>query len=101
MNHKGTKECQRGRLKLGGFVMNRIVLHSRVGADGVLQLTVPLGVADADREVEVTIEPAEPDHLPRAPQEDWEQFVRETAGAWQGELLRPAQGDYERRDELP
>jgi len=30
--------------------MNRIVIHSRVGADGVLQLTVPVGEADADRE---------------------------------------------------
>jgi len=81
--------------------MNRIMLHSRVGADGVLQLTVPLGLTEANREVEVIIEPAKPDHLGCAPQEDWEQFVRETAGAWQGELVRPAQGDYERRDELP
>ena len=39
--------------------MNRIVLHSRVGTDGVLQLTVPIGVADADRKVEVTIAPLE------------------------------------------
>jgi hypothetical protein len=79
--------------------MNRVVLHSRVGADGVLHLTVPLGEAEAEREVEVTIEPAL--HTEGTRREDWQQFVRETAGAWQGELSRPPQGDYEQRDELP
>ena len=81
--------------------MNRIVVHSRVGADGVLQLAVPMGVAEADREVEVTIEPAAPEQDQLAEREEWEQFVRETAGAWQGDLVRPEQGDYELRDELP
>lgn len=79
--------------------MNRIVLHSRVGADGVLHVTVPLGVTDAGREVEVTIEPAL--STSTAAQQDWHEFVRETAGAWQGDLVRPPQGDYENRDELP
>ncbi len=66
--------------------MNRIVVHSRIGADGVLQLAVPIGLAEADREVEVTIEPAVPEREELAKREEWEQFVRETAGAWQGEL---------------
>ena len=78
--------------------MNRIVLHSRVGTDGVLQLTVPIGVAEADREVEVTIEPAAPSTMT---QEEWHKFILETAGAWQGDLERPAQGEFELRDELP
>jgi hypothetical protein len=78
--------------------MNRIVLHSRVGADGVLHLVVPLGAAEADREVEVTIDPVGP--LPMT-QEEWRQFLLETAGAWQGEFERPEQGEYEHRDELP
>jgi len=81
--------------------MNRIVVHSRVGADGVLQLAVPIGVTEADREVEVTIEPAAPEREEWAEREEWEQFVRETAGAWEGDLVRPEQGDYEQRDELP
>ena len=81
--------------------MNRIVVHSRIGADGVLQLAVPIGLAEADREVEVTIEPAVPEREELAKREEWEQFVRETAGAWQGDLVRPEQGDYEQRDELP
>ena len=40
--------------------MNRMVVHSRVGADGVLHITVPIGEAEADREVQVTIDAAGP-----------------------------------------
>jgi hypothetical protein len=36
--------------------MNRIVVHSRVGADGVLRLNVPIGAAAADGEVEFITE---------------------------------------------
>ncbi len=36
--------------------MTRMTLNARVGADGVLHL--PLGEAEANREVRVTIEPA-------------------------------------------
>jgi hypothetical protein len=81
--------------------MNRIVLHSRVGADGVLHLSVPIGKAAADREVEVTIEAPEPKQLSNSERGEWRQFVLETAGAWQGDLERPEQGEYEQRDELP
>ncbi len=78
--------------------MNRIVIHSRVGADGVLQLIVPIGAADADREVEVSIEAAGPKQQTNAEQEEWRRFVLATAGAWQGDLERPGQGEYEQRD---
>jgi hypothetical protein len=36
--------------------MTRMVLKSRVGADGVLQLNIPVGAGEANREVQVTIE---------------------------------------------
>jgi hypothetical protein len=78
--------------------MNRMVVHSRIGADGVLHLTVPVGKEQADREVEITIAPVA---TPVLTQEEWRQFVLSTAGAWQGELERPEQGKYEQRDELP
>jgi hypothetical protein len=58
--------------------MNRIVLKSMVGADGVLQLTVAVGVAEADQEVRVTIESE-----PSASQQEYLGFVERTAGAWQ------------------
>jgi hypothetical protein len=81
--------------------MNRIVLHPRVDADGILKLAVPLGAAAADREVQVTIETGEQKARPNSMQEEWRQFVLETAGAWKGDLERPEQGEYEKRDELP
>jgi hypothetical protein len=34
-------------------------------------------------------------------QEEWRRFVMETAGAWQGDLDRPAPLDFEQRDEMP
>ena len=58
--------------------MNRLIVHSRVGADGVLHLTVPLGKDDADREVAVTIVPVGP--VPMSP-EEWRNFVLATAGS--------------------
>jgi hypothetical protein len=80
--------------------MNRMVLHSRVGSDGVLHIDVPIGKQNADREVQVTIDPV-PTGPPQMTQEEWRQFVFSTAGAWQGDLERPDQGKYEERDELP
>ena len=65
--------------------------------NGILQLTLPLGTADADREVQITVEPVGPQAL--SPQE-WRQRILETAGKWQGELERPEQGAYEQREPL-
>jgi hypothetical protein len=78
--------------------MNRIVVKSRVGSNGVLQLTLPVGPADAGQEVQVTVEPAGP---PALSPDEWRQRVLETAGKWQGELERPEQGEYEQREPLP
>ncbi len=80
--------------------MNRTVLHSRVGADGILHIRVPIGKEDADREVQVTIDPVREDS-PSMTREEWRQFVMETAGAWQGDLKRPEPLEYEQRDEMP
>ena len=60
--------------------MDRIVVHSRIGADGVLHITVPIGKEDADREVQVTIDPA-PVGPPPMTEKEWRAFVLETAGS--------------------
>ncbi len=72
--------------------MNRIVVRSRIGSDGILQLVVPVGTADADREVQVSVEP-----IPSASQstDAWRRRILETAGKWGGPLERPEQGEYE------
>jgi hypothetical protein len=80
--------------------MNRIVLKSKVGADGVLRLTLPIGAEEANQEVQVTVEPA----AARRPmtREEWENFILSTAGSiTDPTFTRHEQGEYERREDLP
>ena len=75
--------------------MNRVVVQSRVDTDGVLRINVPVGADEANREVRVTIEQAPANRLT---QEEYEELIRSTAGAWQGEFERPDQGEFEVRE---
>ncbi len=79
--------------------MNRMVFQSRVGANGILQLAVPIGEADADREVQVTIDPVTQAPMTR---DEWRAFVLKTAGSiTDPSFMRHEQGEYELREELP
>jgi hypothetical protein len=78
--------------------MDRMIVKSRVGADGVLHVSIPLGLDDANRDVSVTIDPAP---HPPSTQEEWRNFLASTAGAWQGDFERPEQGELEQRDPFP
>jgi len=70
--------------------MNRMVVKSTVSSDGVLHLALPLGIEEANKEVQVTLEPA----LPMSPsQEEWRRLILSTARKWQGEFERPDQGE--------
>jgi hypothetical protein len=75
--------------------MQRLIVKSRVGADGVLRVTVPVGEAEADLEVQLIIEPLPPVEKSH---QDYLDFLQATAGAWQGDFERPEQGEYEDRD---
>jgi len=77
--------------------MNRMVVKSMVGNDGILHLALPVGIEEANREVQVTVEPVPP--VPVS-QEEWENLIVSTAGRWQGEFERPEQGEYEEREPL-
>ena len=80
------------------------VVTTRVAADGVLTLTVLLGEGGANRDVRVTVETVEESVGPPTPagtREEWLQFIAATAGKWRGDLARPPQGEYEKRDEWP
>ncbi len=82
--------------------MDRIVLNSRIGADGVLHVTVPVGATEANREVQVTVEPVGPTGAKAMTQAEWRQFVMSTAGSIADpSFVRHEQGEYERREELP
>jgi hypothetical protein len=76
--------------------MNRMVVKSRVGGDGMLHLALPVGLDEANKEVQVTVEPVPP---PMS-QEEWRAIVLSTAGKWQGYFERPEQGAYEEREPL-
>jgi hypothetical protein len=76
--------------------MTRMTLSTRVGSDGVLH--VPLGQAEANREVRVTIEAAGASALQS--HQEYLDFLQATAGAWQGDLKRPDQGPFEVRDSM-
>jgi hypothetical protein len=79
------------------LTMNRMVVNSRVGSDGVLHVSVPVGPADADRQVRVTIEPADEAPAGSVEYRDW---LRDVAGKWQGDFERPLQGSAEEREPL-
>ncbi len=77
--------------------MTSIEMTSRVDANGVLNLSIPLGAADANREVRVIVEPLNE----AMSDEQWRQFVRETAGSISDPTFeRQPQGDFEQREEL-
>lgn len=78
--------------------MIRIVVKSRVSSDGMLHLSVPVGLEEAEHEVQVTVEQVAPADA-MTPQE-WGAWVDSMAGAWQGDFERPAQGEYEEREPL-
>jgi hypothetical protein len=78
--------------------MNRIVVKSKVNSDGILNLSVPVGLEEADREVQVTVEPCPPKRS--MTQEEWHAWVDSMAGTWQGDFERPSQGEYEEREPL-
>jgi hypothetical protein len=81
--------------------MHRLVVQSRVGSDGVLHIDIPMGKEVADREVQVTIDPLQKSLAPMT-QDEWRQFVMETAGSiTDPSFVRHEQGEYEQREALP
>ena len=80
-------------------MMTRMTLNARVGADGVLRVTVPVGMAEADREVQVTVEPLAPKKS--MSQAEYAAWVESMAGSITDPTFRRhEQGEYEQREEL-
>ncbi len=80
----------------GAKSMNRMIVKSRVGADGILRVTLPVGRDEADREVQVTVDPVETKHP--MTQDEWAAWVKAIAGSWQGDFERPPQTPLEDRE---
>jgi hypothetical protein len=76
-----------------------LTVKSRVGADGVLSVAIPMGQAEANREVLVVVQPAAA--AAAMGPEAWQKFVREHAGAIADPTFtRQEQGAYEEREPL-
>jgi hypothetical protein len=77
--------------------MNRMVVKSTVSSDGVLHLSLPLGIEEANKDVQVTVEPV---ISPPMTDDEWRKAVLSLAGKWEGDFERPKQGEYEEREPL-
>jgi hypothetical protein len=58
--------------------MTPIVMTAKVNVDGILHLDLPVGVAEAGNEVQITVESLAPG---RMSQEQWQAFIQRTAGS--------------------
>lgn len=78
--------------------METITLHSRVGADGLLKLQVPVKLTNTDLEVVLIVQPV----ASAGSELGWPPgFFEQTYGSFRDQpLVREAQGEYEIRDEL-
>jgi hypothetical protein len=66
----------------------------------VLRIAVPVGIADAEKDVEVTVEPVTPKK--QMTQEEWAAWVKSMAGSMTDPAFeRPPQGEFEVREEIP
>ena len=78
--------------------MTRIVMTSKVSRDGMLNVSLPFGFAEADQMVQVTVESVAAGQ-PMSPTE-WSARVDSMAGSWIGDFERPPQGEFEVREPL-
>lgn len=77
--------------------MDRLTVLSKVGADGVLSVSIPLGLSDANRSVQVTIEPTAPTSNGAG---DYGKWLDSLPGRWQGDFVRAEEGAFEIREPL-
>lgn len=80
---------------------NAIQFHYRVGDDGVLNVQLNLGHAEAKKEVIITVEHAEAPGAERSCDMPWPDFVQHTYGSCAGlGLERLEQGIFETREPI-
>jgi hypothetical protein len=81
------------------FAMKSFQTLEHAGADKVVRLAIPVDEANRRYHLVVLLEPASEDQV--LPAHVWPPgFFEATAGKWVGELERPPQGDFERREAL-
>lgn len=78
--------------------MQSRTLHTHIGKDGILKLEMPVGIANADLEIILILNPVKS----TGRSSDWNPvFFTEVIGGWQGApFVREPQGMYETRGEF-
>jgi hypothetical protein len=80
---------------------DNIQFQSRVGDDGVLNVQLNLGQAEARKDVKITIEPVSSKAGQQSETMSWPDFVERTYGSCAGlGLERPEQGSIEIREPI-
>ncbi len=74
--------------------MVSVTVKSRINSDGILELKVPTDLPEGEVQVVLVIQSLNEEQTKGWPPN----FFENTAGAWKGELERPAQGMFEERD---
>jgi len=74
----------------------------QAGPDKVVRLAIPVEEANRRYHLVVLLEPATEEAVRAAPPvRAWPPgFIESTAGKWVGDLERPPQGEFEKREEL-
>ena len=82
--------------------MKTFEVLEQAGADKVVRLAIPVEEANRRYHLVVLLEPAsEEEEKTGPPMRSWPPgFFESTAGKWVGELERPPQGEFEKREEL-
>jgi hypothetical protein len=82
--------------------MRTIQVREKTGADGVLNLRIPLGLAETECEVTVVVQPKTSHTRQLTPEElGWPPgFFDQVVGKWQGDFERPPQPPAEERQDL-
>ena len=82
--------------------MTLLEIQSRVGSDGMLVLSVPVGAENANREVKITVDSVDPTTPPRKmTQQEWAEFIDQAAGSIDDPtFIRHDQGVLEDRGEI-
>jgi len=78
--------------------MDTLRLRGHTDADGMLRLELPVGMADTEVEITLTISANVPKEMTH---EEWLAFLEETAGSLSDDPIeRGPQGEYEERESI-
>jgi hypothetical protein len=81
--------------------MRTVHVLQQAGPDKTLHLSIPVDEANRRYQIVVVIEPEHAPGSEAVPEQGWPPgFFEQTAGRWQGDFVREAEGAFEKRELL-